>query len=274
MNKAEIVLTEEELLVFLAHLGLSTILGLEEDPLAWLEEAEVAARLNSGEHSLVQRGLLSLDGAQQATIDDALVALVGGAAVPDATLVVTHLLPSGGAETRYFHATPELLIEQSSPRTGIYRFAFIPDGETLTYRLQALLAPLHVATGSSNGLQDYQVPSATLAQIFAQRQNRQSDGATQLLRERGLPPETAALAARDLLNGPAWLGVAAWGLRSVQPLGAETVMALLGQEHCWLIADASDAPDQARFIPAAGFDCEAALMSLLKPLLATVTGAI
>ena len=58
MEPASLTLTRDELLAFLAIMGASTINGLGDDPLAGLSEAEIETRLNSGEQSLLNRGLI------------------------------------------------------------------------------------------------------------------------------------------------------------------------------------------------------------------------
>jgi hypothetical protein len=265
------VLSQNELLVFLALIGSTTMIGLDEEPLAGMDEKEVAERLNGGEQSLVSRGLLIFDDEQQATLDDMLVALVGGASVPDATLQLTHLLPGGGVRIHYFHATPELLIEQTTPRTGIHHFQHISSSQMLTYRLQALLASLHTHVNEVTSVVSQQLPAAVLAQVFERRQKRQpTDLSVQVLRNSGLSPEIAAEIARDFSVHPTWIGITIWGLRSVQPAGARTSIAVLGTNHCWSIEDIDDDASQVRIIPTTGLACEAKFLALIEPLLEIV----
>ena len=137
----ELHLSHDELLVFLTIIGVPTMNGLEDDPLEGLDERVIAERLNSGEQSLINRGLLVID-ENSVTLDDTLVALVGSSVAPDATFLLTRIEPDGSNEVHYFNVTSEITVEHYSPKAGIYRFTYIPDDEALTARLHTLLEPL------------------------------------------------------------------------------------------------------------------------------------
>ena len=141
MSHIVLSLTRNELLTFLAIIGVPTMNGLEDDPLEGLDERAIAERLNSGEHSLIQRGLLTLDEeTNEATLDDRVVALVGGSVIPDATLLLSEMKADGSNDPHYFNATPELYVEHFSPKAGIHHFEYLPNEDALANRLQGTVA--------------------------------------------------------------------------------------------------------------------------------------
>ena len=261
-----LTLTRDELVVFLAIIGSKTMNGLEVDPLAGLEEQEIAERLNSGEQSLINRGLLAIED-DNATLDDTLVALVGSSVVPDATFLLTRMDPDGTNEPHYFNATSELLVEHGSPRPGVYRFDYIPDLEALNYRVQTLLAPLHA---QSHDVPDQEsavdLPASTISSFIEACRKGESEQATKILVDGRAMPELAEFLVQDCSTHPVWVGVVAWGLRQEKPEGGNSLMVFLGDDRCWLVENAEDNEDTVRVRQTAGQVCEKAFMSLLDPL--------
>lgn len=260
-----IQLTRDELITFLAIIGIPTMNGLDDEPLAGLDEREIAERLNSGEQSLIHRGLLELNEQGQAVLDDTLVALVGGSAVPDATLLLTQVNPDGTNDPHYFNATPELLIEHYSPRVGIHQFDYLPDLETLTTRVQTLLAPLETRDGVVDGV-NMQINSAALAKFIEAAQNKAQDAARATLAEEGVADSIAEMLAADYTTHPSWVGVSAWNLRSQTPSGGQTVMIISSDNHLWLLENIAGQSDQVRVRQASGGDCIRALAALSAPI--------
>ena len=266
MNVFELTLTYDEILFFLTIMGSKTMNGLEEDPFAGLEEQEIGERLNSGEQSLINRGLLVIKD-DKATLDDTLVALVGSSVVPDATFLLTRIGPDGINEPHYFNATSELLVEQSSPNPGVYRFDYIPDIEALGYRVQVLLEPLHVqskATSKQEGSVD--LPPSAISSLVEACQKGEKDQAARVLSDGGASPEFANAMAQDCTALPVWVGVVAWGLRQGKPEGSDSRLAFSGEEYCWLVETVEGNENVLRVKQTAGQVCEESFMGLADPL--------
>lgn len=264
-RQARLILTRDELITFLAMTGIPTMNGLDDEPLAGLDEREIAERLNSGEQSLIHRGLLEINDQGQATLDDTLVALVGGSAVPDATLLLTQMNPDGTNDPHYFNATPELLIEHYSPRVGIHQFDYLPDLETLTARIEALLSALQAVEGVLSGV-DTQISSAALGEFVEAAHNGALDRAHAALTGAGIAESIAGTLLADYTTSPSWVGVAAWDLRSPEPRGGKTVMVIGSGDYCWLLDDAAGQSDQVRVRQTSGKECIHTLTALSAPI--------
>ena len=276
MDPFELSLTRDELLVFLAIIGSKTMNGLEEDPLADLDDREIAERLNSGEQSLINRGLLVLDDENSATLDDTLVALVGSSVVPEATFLLNCLNPDGSNEPHYFNATAELLVEYQSSRPGIYVFDYLPTADALRNRFQALVAPLaSVAGGEIEPAEsDLRLTGDGLAQIISDCQEEKAEMAKQHLLAADWPATAAERFTHDCSTYPTWLGLVAWNLRTGDSAeGGGPVMIVQGESACWLIKNDGTDSDHVRVRSTTGPQGIDVLVALLDPLWKTLSTA-
>lgn len=221
--------------------------------------------MNSGEQSLLNRGLIEPQGADNVALDDTLVALVGGAVIPDATFLLTQTQPDGLTDPHYFDATPEVLVEHYSPHAGIYTFNHLPDPQSLVYRVETLLAPLHPLT-NSRGRFARSVSAATMTQFLESSRKGDRQAAEQVLTADGFPDDMADALAEDCATLPCWVGVVAWGLREEQPAGGNSLMAIMGRDGCWLIENVPDQPEQVKVRSTSGREGEAAFVAMLQPL--------
>lgn len=269
MESASITLTRDELLAFLTIMGASTINGIGDDPLDGLSEMEIETRLNSGEQSLLNRGLIEPQGPDNVALDDVLVALVGGAVIPDATFLLTQVLPDGQADPHYFGATPEVLIEHYSPRPGIYTFNHLPDERSLIYRVQTLLAPLHPLSNTHSQMA-LQLPADAMSQFLQCCHTEDPEAARQALADAHCPDDVAKALVKNCASLPTWVGVAAWGLRQEQPAGGDSLMAIMGRDGCWLVENLPAQPEQVRIRSASGRECEAAFVAMLQTISQTL----
>ncbi len=264
-EQASLILVRDELITFLAITGIPTMNGLDDEPLAGLDEREIAERLNSGEQSLINRGLLDLSDPARAVFDDTLVALVGASAVPDGTFLLTLVNPEGSNDPHYFNATAELLVEHRSPRAGIHQFDYLPEVKILTARVYALLSALEAAGGAADGV-DIQIDAASLGRFIEMVQDGEPDEARAALTSAGIAAPFAGSLLADYTTCPSWVGVAAWDLRSQEPQGGETVMAVQGYGRCWLLENVAKESNLVRVRHASGSDCAQAIARLLKPI--------
>ena len=266
----KLTMTRDELLVFLAIAGSKTMNGLEEDPFADLDDREIAERLNSGEQSLINRGLLVIED-DAVTLDDALVALVGSSALPDATLLLTRIEADGSNEVHYFNATLDILVEHASPKPGIFSFTFLPDADALQSRIEMLLAPLRLLRGPD--IDDLpaklSLSADDMARFMEQCKEGDNAAARRTLTQAGWSADAAEQLAHDCATYPSWVGLAAWDLRNGEPKGLDPIMVFQGDNYCWLVENAADNPKQIQLCLASGVECESKLAALAEPLLKT-----
>ena len=267
-NTLILSLTRNELVYFLAVIGSKTTSGLEEDPFTDLDDREIAEHLNSGEQSLINRGLLVIN-EDSATLDDTLVALVGSSVVPDATFVLTSSDPQGPQQVHYFHATAEILVERTAPGSDTFTFTYLPDADALRSRLEALLEPLQSPPSSDSDELDSQLslPADAMARFLEQCKQADGNAARQTLIHAGWPVDAAEQLANDCGASPSWIGFTAWNLRYGDMQGLGPVIVLQGKDACWLIENSQDNPEmfQVRVTPATR--CKKPLMALIEPLL-------
>jgi len=272
MEPISITLTRDELLVFLAIIGTSTMNGLDDDPLAGVSEREIAERMNSGEQSLLNRELITFEGQDNLVLDDVLVALAGGAVIPDATFLLTESGADGSVDPHYFSATPEVLVEHDSPRPGVFVFKHLEDPDALTRSVQMLLAPLHPLPEPESNAR-YQIPATAFSKSMELGRKGKVAAAQKGLVKAGLPADVSSALAEDLKTSTMWVGMAAWGLREEQPEGGDSVVAVMGSGRCWLVENVDGKPDDVTIRRASGTDCENHFVALLEPLQKTLVSS-
>jgi hypothetical protein len=263
---ATLTLTRDELLAILHIMGTQTMSGLPDEPFAGLTDLEIEARLNSGYETLLNRGLVEETAPDQLTVDDALLALVGAAVLPEATLLLSYARPDGTSDPHYFCATPELLAEHYSPRPGIHRFEHLPSGASLVERTGALLAGL--ADGPPTGAAyRRQLADDSLAAVLRHCRRGDAKRAAALLLAAGWLAEEADALVEDCAElGVVWAGVAAWGLRRDEPAGVESIMAIVGPRRRWLATAAPGEPAALDVRTADSVACRRALLGLADHL--------
>jgi hypothetical protein len=264
------ILTEAELTTFLALIDLEGMNGLPQETLAALDEAELMARLEAGQASLARRGLLTIAG-DEAVLHDALLALAGTAAVPEATLTLTWDSSGDAPSTpHYFSATSELVVEHTvlvqhaaDEVAGAYAFTWLPDSAALDARVKAVLAPLAGLPPAEGPA--IMLPVETFAAFVEASVSGPAATATVLIRA-GCPPETAHQAAADLATGRRCTGMTAWGLRDPEPEGAQLVLAWYANGRGWLAATVSSDPEHMTLRAAGGPECLDTLFALTETL--------
>lgn len=271
MDPASITLTVDELLVFLTMVGCVPVNSLDTGESIAASQEELDQRLTDAESLLRERGLVS-EQEEELILDDVLVALVGGFAIPDATFVLTQAQQEGEPVSFYFHATPDLLIEQHAPEAGSYEFTHIPNSEILSLRIETLLAPLHSFPAPDSGKEQV-ISNAALSQFVEHYEGQDPESAMKELTDAGWPAEIGAAFSGDYALFPRWIGVTTWGLRKPEPATVETVMAVMGADRCWLIQNVDEPVESSRIRLASGAECEHAFLRLVQPLQKSVTSA-
>lgn len=260
-------LTRDELLALLQLMGSTTMNGLPEDPFAGVSRKEREERLNSGLETLLNRGLVEAQGSDSAVIDDTLVALVGSCVLPGASMVLSGLAPDSTADPHFFNATPEILVEHSSPRPAIHMFSFLPDEAALAERLRAVLAPLVAASRAA----EFAIvsPDKLIADVFRWSRNNQGVQATASLVKANWPASEADSFVRSCAEFAIYTGLCAWGLRSEQIEGTQTLIVVSDQQRCWLLEPQGERGDLLHCRSVSGQDAADALVRMAHPLMQT-----
>lgn len=258
-------LTRDELLALLQLMGSSTMNGLPEDPFAGVSRKEREARLNAGLETLINRGLVEAQSSDSAVIDDTLVALVGSCVLPGASMVLSGLAPDGTADPHFFNATPEILVEHTSPRPAIHTFTFLPDKAALAERLRAVLAPIAAASRPS----EFAIvsPDKLIADVFRWSRNNQAAKASASLVKANWPASEAESFVRSCAGFAIYTGLCAWGLRSEQIEGTHTLIAVSDQQRGWLLEPQGERGDLLHCRSATGQDVADAMVRMARPLM-------
>ena len=270
----QIALTRDELLVLLALIGMRSMDGLPEDPTEGVSQEELAIRLNSGEQTLTERGLLefrlgegveeaSENGEEQVILDETVLALAGAAATPEATLLVNRLDPDGSNAPHYFHVRETQLVEHGLPRPGIHHFVGLADFAELRQRVDTFLGPLNEIAGPSpQRVGDVQ--GDALGRFFAAGQEQDPVAARKALVEGGLSDPLARQMAEDYVEHPSWVAIAGWGLGQEEEAGIKNVVAMAGEDHCWLLQENAQRPaDIVSVTVTNGPACHQAILKLI-----------
>lgn len=255
-------LTRDELLALLQLMGSSTINGLPENPFAGVSQKERAERLNAGLETLLNRGLVEAQGADNLVIDDTLVALVGSCVLPSASMVLSGLQPDSTADPHFFSATPEIIVEHASPRPGIHSFTFLPDEAALAERVRWAMTPIAAADVVS----ELNVNSSDklLAEVFRRSRSQQSDKATDSLVKAKWPPAEAQAFVRSCEGFAIYTGLCAWGLRREQIGGSQTLIVVSDQQRCWLMEPQGERGDVLQCRSLTGADAIDALIGMAQ----------
>jgi hypothetical protein len=165
------------------------------------------------------------------------------------------------------------MVEQVSPRPGVYVFTHIPDPGLLGQRVQMVLQNLwrEARPGASH---DLPIEDRVLADVLAHgRQNRPAE-ARHLLEAAAWPAAAIQRLVDDLATATIWTGVVATGLRDSAEPDSQSVMVIGGASSCWLLEQSTAAdPSQLRARTVDGQTCLEAFQSLAGQLTKTFTAA-
>lgn len=262
--QTKLVLTRDEVLALLQAMGAGSLNGMDPEPLKGLTEQEAVERLNGGAQTLLNRGLVEYEGADTLKIDSALLALVGSCVLPDATLLISTTTPDGVSVPLYLHATPSMMVEQSSPLSGVMSFEYVPDAPALNRRIQELVA-LAWANTTLADARPIELSDAALTDTLTRARGGDVAGAEQALIQAGADADSAKLCATALNEAILFTGLVAWGLRNETTPGSDSVIIVSSTSGNWLI---DPVPHSSRLVvhPATGKECEAAMLALAGPL--------
>lgn len=269
MIAQSITLSLDEMLAFARLSGLSTPHYLLGDSLRNLDNDVIDEHERNGRQSLIKRGLIISIRTNDVALDDLPVALVGSCIVPKAMLSLVSQGVDGANEVDYINATPELMVRHFKPDAETYQFDLVPGLEPLREHVVTLLAPLHEALLASSAGIAVQVPSADFSRFLTLAREGRHHAACDVLAATGCSVEAVEALQSAIAANPMWLGVVVWGLRSIQPEGGISVMAIPSADGCWLIENADVAGGSVSIRLVDGPTCVAAFIGLLEPLIRT-----
>jgi hypothetical protein len=260
-----ITLTDDELLTFLYTLGLTSIVGLDDEFLSRFDEHEILNRLNSGEQSLINRGLINLSEANEEMLDNTLVALVGTSAIPEATLLLSLVQSNERKESHYFNATSKLLVEYFPSPDGLHRFDYVPDIANLIERIKNLLSVLPGIDGKFSDI-CIEIDIFTINQLIELIQKNSLSDAQILLINAGIDQSIATMFIRDYVNCPLWTGTITWNLRNPEIQDKKTVIAVTCDNYCWLLENLTHDHKYMYIRRVDGEYCLQTFIQLLEPI--------
>jgi hypothetical protein len=159
-----IILSREELLFVLQQLAVTTIPGLDKDPLGELtpEGHELARTLAA--RALRARGLVrsSAAGSEPLQIHQTLLRMVGACAYAQQAIFLYHRDPHGNPPLRYFgHILGEDVVAHTHPETALHQFALLPSRAALFTEILTICACPEVVTE----VHEFTLPFAVFEQV-------------------------------------------------------------------------------------------------------------
>ncbi len=265
-----ITLTRDELYVFLALLGLRTVSGLPQNLAEGIADEEAEIRFNCGELTLHERGLLTYAAEQRPVPHDLLIALVGTAALPQATLLLQQTEPGephGRSTAHFFSRRPGLLVEHSSPRPGLYRFQLVAD-DALGDRVRDLTAPLSTwAAVGGEGERSWSISAGSMADFLNRSGSGDAAGAAAALVQGGLPQPVARDMATGLRSHPHWIAAGGRQIDGAVAAAGSTAMIIAGEGGCRLVHSATADGEQVHVHSLNGQECREWLLTFAAGLI-------
>jgi hypothetical protein len=264
MTTSSITLTRDELGVFLVLLGLPAVNGLPQDMAADIPAAEAEIRFHCGEHTLHERGWLTYGYEQRPILHDLLVAFVGAAALPAATLMLQQAYPGGAALTHFFSRRPDLLVEHCSPQSGLYTFQSLQDAAALVERIKVVTAAMAAQNDEDDrpatGFQELNAES--MAGFLSLATTGEQDAAMAVWRFEGGAPGVGQNILAGLSTRPCWIATAAWNLNQRRPPASRTVMVIESEAGFWLVESHTSLGGRVRIHRISGEACQRSLIEL------------
>lgn len=193
-NEVPAITCSPQEMVFLAGLlGADTLLGIEDPFRGWLAD-EIEEAWQQARTVLAERRFIEIQTDGSVVMDVAVAALVGTWAFPEASFVLTVTSAGGLADTRYFHLTRHLAVEQTVEADGC-QLAALENRQAVFTRVTGLLGlhEQHPVPGASGVLkEEHLIQARTLAGDSG------AEAAQIALHQAGLDTDTAAALAETL----------------------------------------------------------------------------
>ncbi|MCA9934556.1 MAG: hypothetical protein H6662_06320 [Ardenticatenaceae bacterium] len=117
-----ISLSQEEVFVVLAHMGMRQMLGIDGGIFQSLTKEQVELAFTVAERALIARGFLKPGEDAKLQIDPVVLSIFATCTVPDTSLIITRSEPEMAAIAFFFHLTKQLQVGHTSPASGIHQF--------------------------------------------------------------------------------------------------------------------------------------------------------
>jgi len=237
------LLTNNELLAFIAYSGVDRIDALGDELDALLQDDAIAARVEAGTELLKRRALLHEEG-DDLTFAPVLAALVGSASRPEALLSLSRSIATTPPDTVRLAQTPALVVSVRSADLGLWLFEALPTPDYIDAewaRFLAGLCPVDLPPALA-----LQIPFATFAQLTDTLQREEFPAAVALLVAAGMAPEDAETLVMDLTTRRSWNVLAAGDLRRMESPTLVAATVVNSATHCWLIQPTETRPTETR----------------------------
>lgn len=133
-------LSQEELLVVLAYLQATSLLGFDIEVFQGLGDTEREMVFSVAERALMARGFLRPGADGRLQLEPAIFATVGACAMPDETIVVTRN-PAGALQEKYFfHCSRRMVVLHTVPVSAIHQFIAFEEKSAILRAILSILA--------------------------------------------------------------------------------------------------------------------------------------
>lgn len=179
---------------FLASLlGGDMLLGMPDPFPGWLTE-EIHASWAQAQKTLAERRYIEIESDGRIVIDTAVAALVSTWASPEASFILTFTSPDTSNQTRYFHLTRYLAVEQHLTSESLYQLTALEDARAIFQRIMQIwrLKDQTAAPGAKTLLS-----AETLTRVRTVAQENVVEAET-LLKQAGVDEATACALGRTL----------------------------------------------------------------------------
>lgn len=174
-----VTLAHEELAYLTGLLGVQPAIGVDDDPLAGRPPEQVALALAVAGRALQARALVQAGAGRQATVQSALLAIIGAYAFPERLVTLFHWASGEAVPSAcYGYVREHTVVLHGRPAPMLHEFSQIDTTPALVDQLLAFCGAGRVTGLAAHG---WQVPAAALAQARDMVRRGQREAAVALL---------------------------------------------------------------------------------------------
>lgn len=195
-NSPTITCSATEATFLASLLGGNMLLGIQDPFVGWLTE-EIQESWVKAKQALAKRRFVEINSDGGIVLDTAVAAMVGTWSSPDASFIITHTPDESVTETRYFHLTHLLAVEQASTAKSQYQLTALKDARAVYERILQIfqIDNQAAALGSKATLREETLRDARMS-VKPKKKN-----ATEVLRKAGLD-ELSSSSLAEMLAKP------------------------------------------------------------------------
>jgi len=226
------VLSGEELYLLAGLLQTGTLIGIR-DPFPGLLADEMEERLEQAKKSLSDQGVLKERPGKELIIDSG-VAVVVRAITSANHLLVAVLSLDHHTSHLLIHSASDIAVEQAVLPSGDIALTAVRDAQALKERLEDFFG-LSEATETTVLASRLALSEADFAQVQHLAQERDDRALRDLLRHKGVPPETISALAAALGEGQQVISIAVLHRSAQEMRYGETLAWLVGGQGAWQV---------------------------------------